>query len=64
MVGNYCFYAFGATIADFDVVSVKDLVKTFADFCGYISTERGVKPDYISFEVTFVVSFCVSRVLL
>ena len=27
MVGNYCFHAFGATIADFDAVSVKDLVE-------------------------------------
>ena len=27
MVVNYCFHAFGATIADFDVVSVKDLVE-------------------------------------
>ena len=27
MVGNYCFHAFGATIADFDAVSVQDLVE-------------------------------------
>ena len=26
MVGNYCFHAFGAAIADFDAASVKDLV--------------------------------------
>ena len=76
MVGNYYFHAFGATIADFDVVSVKDLVEAVVSrkmliksillihFCGYISTERGVKLDYISFVVTFVVNFCVSRVLL
>ena len=27
MVVNYCFHDFGATIADFDAVSVKDLVE-------------------------------------
>ena len=27
MVGNYCFYAFGATIADLDAASVEDLVE-------------------------------------
>ena len=27
MVGNYCFHAFGATIADFDTVYVKGLVE-------------------------------------
>ena len=78
MIVNYCFPAFGATIADFDTVFVKDLVeavilretvikqilKMFLNFCGYISTEREVKPDYISFVVTFVVSFCVYRVVL
>ena len=78
MIVNYCFHAFGATIADLDVVSVEYLVeavvltkmlikqfsKIFADFCGYIRIESGFKPDYISFVVTFVVSFCVYRVVL
>ena len=36
----------------------------FSEVCGYISTERGLKPDYISFVVTFVVSFCLNRVFL
>ena len=27
MVVNYCFHVFGATIADFDAVSVEDLVE-------------------------------------
>ena len=77
MIINYCFHAFGSTVADFDAVSLKDLVeavvlrkmltkyvqKIFADFWGYISTEMGVKPDYISFVVTFVVNFCVDRVV-
>ena len=28
MVVDYCFRAFGATVADFDAASVKDLVET------------------------------------
>ena len=28
MFVNYCFHTFGATIADFDAVSVKDLMET------------------------------------
>ena len=28
MIINYCFHAFGATIADLDAVSVEDLVGT------------------------------------
>lgn len=27
MIVNFCFYAFGATIAEFDAVSVKDLAE-------------------------------------
>ena len=63
MVVNYCF---GATIADFDAVSVKYLVEAviFVNLCGYISTEMGIKPYYTSFMVTFVVNFCVNRVVL
>ena len=71
MIANYCFHVFGATIADLDTISVEEFVevvvfrkmlikyilKIFVDFCGYIFTERGVKPDYISFVVTFVVTF-------
>ena len=77
MVLNYCFHALGATIANFDSASVKDLVeaailkkilikwilKIFSIFCGYISTARGFKPDYIYFVVTFAVNFCVNRVV-
>ena len=55
-------------LLDFDDVSTKDLVemvgmliklilKIFVDFCGYISTERGFKPDYVLFVVTFVGNF-------
>ena len=40
------------------------MLKIFADFCGYISTEREVKPDYISFVVAFVVKFCINKVVL
>ena len=58
MVVNCCFHAFGATKADFVEVVI------FANFCGYISTERGIKPDYTLFVVTFVVNFCVNRVVL
>ena len=66
MLVNCCFHAFGATKADFDAVFVKYLVEVviFANFCGYISTERGIKPDYTLFVVTFVVNFCVNRVVL
>ena len=66
MVINYCFHAFGATKADFDAVSVKYLVEAaiFHNFCGYISIESGIKPDYTSFVVTFVVNFCVNMVAL
>ena len=66
MVVNYYSHAFGATIADFDAVSVKYLEEAliFANFCGYISTERGIKLDYTSFVVTFFVNFCVKRVVL
>ena len=28
MIVNYCFHVFGATIADFDAVSVEDFVET------------------------------------
>ena len=53
MVVNYCF---GATIADFDTVSVKYLVEAviFVNLCGYISTEMGIKPYYTSFMVTLL----------
>ena len=63
---NYCFHAFGATIADFDAVSVKYHVEAviFANFCAYIFTERGIKSDYTSFVVRFVVNICVNRVVL
>ena len=74
MVFGYSFHAFGATIADFDVVSVEDLVeavvfrkiiikqikKIVGDFCEYSFTERGIEPGYIS----FVVNFCINRVAL
>ena len=54
MVFNYRLHAFGATITDFDTVSVVDLVeavvsrkilnkqilKIFTNFCGFIFTER------------------------
>ena len=78
MVANYCFHTFGETIADFDAVFVEDLVeavvlrkmlikyilKIYSDFCEYIFTEGRIEPDYISFVVTFVVNFCINRVVL
>ena len=44
MVIDYCFHAFGSTIADSDAASVKYLAEAviFANFCGCISTERGL----------------------
>ena len=55
-------------LLNFDDVSVKYLVegvgmliklilKKFVDFCGCISTERGFKPDYVLFVVTFAGRF-------
>ena len=60
MVVNYFLHDFSATIADFEAVSAEDLaevvvfrkmlikidLKMFAD-CGYVFTERGIKPNYI-----------------
>ena len=78
MIVNYCFHVFGTTTADLDAVYVKDFVgavvfrkmfitqikKVFANFCGYISTEKEVKANYISFVVAFVFNFCVNGVVL
>ena len=66
MVIDYCFHAFGSTIADSDAASVKYLAEAviFANFCGCISIERGIKPDYTSFVVTFVVNFCFNKFVL
>ena len=35
----------------------------FANFFRDVSTEKGIKPDYIFLVVTFVVSYCFNRVV-
>ena len=68
MIFNYCFNMFGAPVADFNAVSVKDLAeaevlrkmlikqisKAFVNFCGYVFTEKGSKADYIFFLQYFL----------
>ena len=70
-----CFHAFDATIADFDVVSVKDLVEAVVCICissgfkkylsNFVNTFllKGRLNQHISFAFMFVVKFCISRVL-